>query len=206
MEAADPFEPRLKSIVQDDKIKMGNKMMQSSWTVRLVGDSQEYLTESGKTVCHGVVVIRSLFWPGSVTLYQNGRQTTIYVGDGTKKTEKLQPFPLLPPSLNLDPEEYGEFILPEIKELTPEEIKSKIEEMYDELWAKHDSEEGGVLALDDIKKLAAEAKAKVEGKEEPGEIKEEAIDAAFEAGEKNEDGNMAKDNVKQLLIECYDKL
>lgn len=85
IEAADPFEPRLKPISEDCKIKMGRySAMQSAWTSRLIGDSTEYLTEAGKKVCHGVVVIRSLIWPGSFTLYQNGKQTNIYVGDGTK--------------------------------------------------------------------------------------------------------------------------
>jgi len=73
IERADPFEPRLKSIVGDSKIKMGGKTMQSPWVVRLVGDKTEYLTEAGKIVCHGVVVVRSLVWPGSFTLYQNGK-------------------------------------------------------------------------------------------------------------------------------------
>ena len=47
--------------------------MQTPWVVRLVGDQSEYKTEQGKTVCHGVVVVRSLVWPGAFTLYQNGK-------------------------------------------------------------------------------------------------------------------------------------
>ena len=199
MEAADPFEPRLKPIAQDDKIKMGGKMMQNSWVVRLVGDSQEYVTEQGKPCCHGIVVIRSLYWPGSFTFYQNGRQTTVYVGDGNKFTDKMRPFPVKPPTLNLDPTEYGEFVLPEIKVMTPEEIKQKIGEAYDECWAKIDGEDTGVMSLDDFKKLAAEIKAKVNGQEEPAEVSEEVADAAFNEGEKNEEGNMAKDFVKHIL-------
>ena len=73
IEDADPFEPRLKPISKDFQIKMGDKSLQPSWTVRLVGDSTEYLTEQGKPVCHGVVVIRSLVWPGAFTFYQNGK-------------------------------------------------------------------------------------------------------------------------------------
>ena len=73
IENADPFEPRLKPISGDEKIKMGGKMMQTPWVVRLVGDQSEYKTEQGKTVCHGVVVVRSLVWPGAFTLYQNGK-------------------------------------------------------------------------------------------------------------------------------------
>jgi len=111
-----------------------------------------------------------------------------------------------PPTLNLDPTEYGEFVLPEIKVLTPEEIKQKIGEVYDECWAKIDGEDTGVMSLDDFKKLAAEIKAKVNGQEEPAEVSEEVADAAFNEGEKNEEGNMAKDFVKHILTQCFDKL
>lgn len=71
MERADPFEPRLKSVTGDDKIKMAinGKATQLPWVIRLEGDSQEYKTEAGKVVCHGAVVIRSLTWPGSYTVY-----------------------------------------------------------------------------------------------------------------------------------------
>jgi len=80
IEKADPFEKRLKGIESDDKIKMGGSMKQSPWVIRLVGDSHEYTDEQGKKVCHGIVVVRSLVWPGAFTLYQNGKQKSIYVG------------------------------------------------------------------------------------------------------------------------------
>ena len=38
MKKADPFEPRLKGIDQDEKVSMGGKMKHSPWVVRLVGD------------------------------------------------------------------------------------------------------------------------------------------------------------------------
>ena len=69
IEDADPFEPRLKSITADSKIKLGGGVSQLPWVLRLEGDSTEYTNEQGKKVCHGVVVLRSLTWPGSVTLY-----------------------------------------------------------------------------------------------------------------------------------------
>jgi len=175
IERADPFEPRLKSICGDGKIKMGRNAMQSSWVVRLVGDKTEYLTEAGKVVCHGVVVVRSLTWPGSFTLYQNGKQTTIYVGDGAKFTDKLRPFPLSPPVLNEDPSEFGEFVLPEVKEVSPEELQAQIEAAFEESWGGIDSEGAGNLGVDDVKKIAAEIKAKMSAQEE-AEINEEAFD------------------------------
>lgn len=157
---------------------MGDKSMQSSWVVRLIGDSTEYLTEQGKTVCHGVVVVRSLLWPGSFTFYQNGKQTTIYVGTGLKFTEKVNPFPLSPPMLTSDPEEYGEFVLPEVKVLTPEELKAEIMKHYDECWSKQEADENGNLGEDELKKVAADVKAKMNEKEED-EINEEAFDKEF---------------------------
>ena len=48
------------------------------------------------------------------------------MGDALKFTDKVRPFPLSPPVLNMDPAEYDEFVLPEIKVLSPEEIAEKI--------------------------------------------------------------------------------
>ena len=73
MEEADPLQPRLKSIALDDRIKMSGKQTQSPWVCRLEGDSTEYVNEAGKVVSHGVAVVRSLVWPGSFTLFQNGK-------------------------------------------------------------------------------------------------------------------------------------
>lgn len=58
----DPFEPRLKSI-KDDKPIQGRT---SAWIVKLIGDKGEYTNPNmlSKPQSHGVVVIRSLQWPG----------------------------------------------------------------------------------------------------------------------------------------------
>lgn len=116
----------------------------------MVGDATEYKTEAGKIVCHGVVVVRSLIWPGSFTLYQNGKQTNIYVGDGTKFSDKMRPFPLSPPILNEDPTEYGEFVLPEVKEISPEELQAQIEAFFEEKWTEIDGEGAGNLGADGV--------------------------------------------------------
>jgi len=34
-----------------------------------MGDREEYLTDAGKKVCNGVVVVRSLQWPGAFNFY-----------------------------------------------------------------------------------------------------------------------------------------
>jgi len=61
-------------------------------------------------VSYGSVVLRSLTWPGAVSIYNKGEITQIYVGSGLKLEDRSQSssqnFPLSPPVLNLDPEEY----------------------------------------------------------------------------------------------------
>ena len=195
IEMADPFEPRLKGINADAKIKMAGGMKQAPWVVRLVGDSTEYADNSGKKVCHGVVVVRSLTWPGAFTLYSNGQQKSIYVGSGIKFTDKLRPFPLSPPVLNLDPTEYGEFILPEVKVFTPEEVAAKVNECFDELWAKFDAQNEG-LGKDEFKLFCSELKAKLHEKEEPMDVVEEEFNAC--AGDIED--KITKDDAQALMI------
>jgi radial spoke head protein 4/6 len=75
IEAADPFEPRLKPITGDRGVAMACKSVkQVSWVVRLMGDQNEFADEKkpgGPTLSNGCVVVRSLIWPGSFTFYQN---------------------------------------------------------------------------------------------------------------------------------------
>ena len=204
IEAADPFEPRLKSITLDRKIKMGGKLVQSPWVVRLVGDSQEYVDERGKACCHGVVVVRSLIWPGAYTIYANRKLKSVYVGEGCKFSDELRPFPLAPPSLNVDPVEYGEFVLPVVKVITKEMIKEAFAKNYDNLWdTVHRGKDNG-LTVETIKKLAGELKAKIHEKEDAMEVAEEAFDAAFENAEKDEDDKVAKAAAQTILIALFE--
>jgi hypothetical protein len=64
---ADPYEPRLKVITKDARVK-GNA---PAWTVRAYGDQTEYLAanESPIRQNYGVVVVRSNTWPGAVTFF-----------------------------------------------------------------------------------------------------------------------------------------
>ena len=100
---------------------------QPSWVIRLMGDKTEYKdamamsNPKAPTMCYGCVVIRSLVWPGSFTFYQNQNQVSIYVGDGLKFDHKLKPFPLEPPKMNDDDDEYEEFVLPDVKDVSEQE-------------------------------------------------------------------------------------
>ena len=77
--------------------------------MRLFGDSAEYYDPMNpkKKVCYGTVVVRSLLWPGCYTFYNNSRYTSIYVGSGLKY-ESESYYPLYPPLVMNDPQEYGE--------------------------------------------------------------------------------------------------
>ena len=37
-----------------------------------------------KTINHGTVVVKSLWWPGQNVFYNNGRVQSVYCGDGHK--------------------------------------------------------------------------------------------------------------------------
>ena len=73
VESKDKYEPRLKSINDDNKVTVSKNSKISSWVVKECGDTTEYSTESGKTVSNGVVVVRSLIWPGSFNFYCHGK-------------------------------------------------------------------------------------------------------------------------------------
>ena len=116
IEDQDPYEPRLKSISKDKKVEVGSGWsgsgahnQQMPWVVKLLGDKTEYLDPKNNKnkLCYGVAVVRSLQWPGSFTFYNMGRYTSIYVGNG-HKYETQSYYPLNPPLIKQDPQEYGE--------------------------------------------------------------------------------------------------
>lgn len=104
--AMDPFTALLTGITADKPVKISKNLKTAPWIVKLMGDSTEYLDETGKTVCNGVVVVKSLQWPGAYNFYQNGKTSQIYVGNG-HKYEEVSYFPVHPPTVNADPEEYA---------------------------------------------------------------------------------------------------
>ena len=79
---------------------------QAAWLTKIVGDTQLYNQAPPKegTVSYAVNVIKSLRWPGSITVAKGGKFTTIYVGYGLKKGVPSYN-PTEPPSVCADPEE-----------------------------------------------------------------------------------------------------
>jgi radial spoke head protein 4A len=109
LEARDPYQPRLKQIVKDSFLEVAEGAKQCAWVVKLLGDKSEYQSKSNpkKTVSYGVVVVKSLQWPGSLTFYHQGKYCQVYVGEG-HKYETQSYFPVMPPLICEDPEELVE--------------------------------------------------------------------------------------------------
>lgn len=116
IEAKDPYEKRLKAISLDQLVAVGGASKaskQSSWVIRLLGDCTDYLNpfKPTKKMNNGIVVVKSLQWPGAYTLFQNGRTLSIYVGNGHKYeggSSQGGYFPVFPPKIMSDPHEFKE--------------------------------------------------------------------------------------------------
>ena len=102
------------------------------------GDPEEYKNEAGKKVCNGVVVVRSLQWPGAYNFYYQGKYTSIYVGNGLKY-EEASYFPVNPPRVLSDPDEYN--VMPEPNP-SDEQIAAQKKKEEEEAAAAKAAEEG----------------------------------------------------------------
>lgn len=104
LEAKDPTVERFRDI-GEHALFAGE---QPCWISKVVGDTQQY-TEGGEgeNISYAVNVIKSLRWPGSVTVSKGGKCTTVYVGYGLKKGDPSYN-PIEPPEVCQDPEEEEE--------------------------------------------------------------------------------------------------
>ena len=79
-ELKDPSEPKLKLIGSDSKVRGGLP----PWLIKSYGMNERTTDMQGKTTCHGIVVVKSLWWPGAYNFFSKGRTSQIYCGDGLK--------------------------------------------------------------------------------------------------------------------------
>jgi len=98
--AQDPYDPRLKEITADAPLKVGEGIKAAPWVVRHFGEKTDFVSSADpkKSENYGVVVARSLQWPGSCSFYNQGRIYQIYVGDGHKYEDKKF-YPEFPPDV-----------------------------------------------------------------------------------------------------------
>ena len=97
-EKKDPYEQRLKPITSDAPVKD----MKGAWVLKIKGDQAANVDARGQPVHYGVVVIRSLRWPGCYTCFKGGRWMQVYIGDGLKNEPKSY-YPVFPPEVPTDP-------------------------------------------------------------------------------------------------------
>jgi len=126
MEAADPYDALLKTITDDSQISTGGKFKTVAWSVRLCGDTTEYCQFDPAQKAprsNAVVVVRSLTWPGAYSFFYDGKVQQVYLGNGHKFGQETSNFPVNPPEVMADPEEYEDGPEP-----TPLEEPPKVEE------------------------------------------------------------------------------
>lgn len=78
----DKPEDRFKAINEDTTVPG----MEGAWLNKVCGDTQQYNKVGGEgTTSYAVNVLKSLRWPGAVTVAKNGKYCFIYVGDAIKR-------------------------------------------------------------------------------------------------------------------------
>lgn len=139
MERNDPYDPLLKKITDDCQVSTGGKFKTPAWSVRICGDVTEYrqFDPAQKALrSNAVVVVRSLTWPGACSFFYDGKVQQIYLGNGHKFGQETSNFPVNPPEVMADPEEYEDGPEP-----TPLEEPPKEEEKVEEGSAAEEEEE-----------------------------------------------------------------
>jgi len=109
----DPTADRYRAISEDAPLLGMQINMETpetpAWVSKVVGDSQQYnqLPPKDGTTSYAVNVLKSLRWPGAVTVSQNGKYASIYVGYGLKRGEVCFN-PTEPPEVQKDPSDQNE--------------------------------------------------------------------------------------------------
>ena len=161
----------------------------------MCGDSSEYVNEAKKTVCNGVVVVRSLQWPGAFNFFSNGKVSQIYVGNGHKYEEQTF-YPVHPPTVNEDPEEYA--MMPEPNPTEEPELPraEKIKAAVEAIWGEYDENENGTLEKAECLKFVNHT-LKNMGVEE--ELTEEVFDQVFDEFDVSKTGNITKEDMASFV-------
>lgn len=90
----------------NEDVPIGVSGLETAWLVRVCGDTQQYKVGDATKV-YATVVIKSLRWPGAVTVSKSGKFCSIYVGDGLK-FGGISYFPIEPPEVQSDPVDQSE--------------------------------------------------------------------------------------------------
>jgi radial spoke head protein 4A len=138
IEGEDPVKERLKTIAEDEApqgIEAG-KVVEGfeagNWLVRTYGDTQPFTSESEKVNVYSSTLIRTLLWPGSMTLAMPMRSawSFLYVGTGMKSVQMF--IPKQPENIKDDPEDLEEFPEPNPNQAPSEKMESDSDAPADE--------------------------------------------------------------------------
>lgn len=77
--------------------------VETAWISKIAGDPQQYTKGEG-SVCYAVNVIKSIRWPGALTVCKNGKFTNIYIGYGIKRVDPSFN-PTSPPMVDMEPQD-----------------------------------------------------------------------------------------------------
>jgi hypothetical protein len=105
----DPSVDRFRGLNEDAPIAG----LETAWLSKVVGDLQPYnqLPPKEGISTYAVNVIKSLRWPGAITVAQNNKFASIYVGFGLKRGDVCFN-PTEPPEIQDDPSDQNE--MPEV--------------------------------------------------------------------------------------------
>jgi len=81
--------------------------METAWLSKVYGDQQQYRQGEEATTSYCVNVLKSLRWPGALTVAKGGKFTSIYVGYGMKRGDPSYN-PTEPPEVQKDPLDQAE--------------------------------------------------------------------------------------------------
>lgn len=84
--------------------------METAWISKVCGDAQQYNKGEG-TVCYAVNVLKSIRWPGAITVCKNGKFTNVYIGYGIKRVDSSFN-PTVPPVVDMEPTDPTEQLEP----------------------------------------------------------------------------------------------
>jgi hypothetical protein len=115
--------------IAEDKAVPGSGR-ESSWSSTVCGDLTQYKAGEA-SVSYSVNVLRSLRWPGSVTVVKGGQYCSIYVGDCVKNGDTCFS-PIDPPAVQSDPAQQPDHEEPFGEEPKPVPAEGEGEEKAEE--------------------------------------------------------------------------
>eukprot|EP00449_Zooxanthella_nutricula_P005593 CAMPEP_0198516006 /NCGR_PEP_ID=MMETSP1462-20131121/17653_1 /TAXON_ID=1333877 /ORGANISM="Brandtodinium nutriculum, Strain RCC3387" /LENGTH=498 /DNA_ID=CAMNT_0044245519 /DNA_START=78 /DNA_END=1574 /DNA_ORIENTATION=- len=62
-----------------------------AWNIKVYGDKGTYTFEGGDAKSYRITAVRSMIWPGAISVAQGTKFANLYIGDGTKSAALVEP-------------------------------------------------------------------------------------------------------------------